>query len=84
MNDNNLMPNMTKNKVNSSINAQLDIIDEFRGSVESGDITDFMIIGLDKTHQPYANFYCNDVIIGLGMLEAGKLNLLNKLGENNE
>lgn len=75
-----LMPKASKSraKVNNEINGQMQVVESFKELVESGQVSEFIVAGLDADNQIILASYCGDVITGLGILEMGKFALLNQ------
>ena len=54
----------------------LDIVDQFRKSVETGEINEFVIASLDSDGEVILTTCCKDLIGGIGLFEMGKNILL--------
>lgn len=78
-----LMPKASKNKVkiNNDMSGQVQVIESFNEMIQSGQVSEFIITGLDNDGQIILASYCGDLITGLGMMEMGKLALMNQQTE---
>lgn len=77
------MPKASKKKTATSADCsnQLNILESFKEMVESGNVEEFIIAGLDGDNQIILASYCGDIITGLGILEMGKYALMNQQAE---
>lgn len=75
------MPKTSKEKVNPvtmGLSEQLEVIDKFRDIVNDGQVEDFFIIGIDGSNQMIMASFCHDTVRGVGILELGKMALVNQ------
>lgn len=75
-----LMPK-TSREVSASggdVDEQLDVLTQFSEIIESGQVEEFIIIGIDEHKQMVMASYYNDTITGIGLLEMGKYALMSK------
>jgi hypothetical protein len=80
---NGLMPKISK-EVTGKLgcnNDQLEIIEEFKTLIDSGRMSDFIIIGRDQDSQLVLAATTDDLIGNLGLLEICKFTFLNQQGD---
>jgi hypothetical protein len=75
-----LMPKVSKEKTNGNPSSapQADVVESFKKMVESGVIQEFIITALDSDGQVVLASFCEDITLGLGILEMGKFALINQ------
>lgn len=75
-----IMPKASKEKVgtSNSIQDQLDVLDRFRELIETGQIDEFVITGIDNERQLVLASFCYDIIGGVGILELAKTTMINQ------
>lgn len=66
-------PEQAKEKYKEDL---LEVLDEFRQMVESGEITEYVISSLDKDGEVILTACCKDLVGGVGMLEMAKTALI--------
>lgn len=81
---NGLMPKASTEKYNvkgSTITDQLEVLDNFKSVITSGEISNFIVIGVDHEGQIVLASYCDDIIEGVGILETAKFAYLRQQSE---
>lgn len=80
-----IMPKVTKKKeAANEITNQTDILSSFQTMINNGEISQFIIAGLDSNRQLVIATYCKDVVEGLGTLDLAKIALVNQQGDGTE
>lgn len=79
-----LMPKASKEKRKSDNKDQIEVAEKFLEVVKDNQLEEFMIVGLEKNGQILISSYCDDYVVAMGLLELGKIALLQKPAEEVE
>ena len=72
------MPEANEYKSGSGITDKLGVVDEFRSMVEKGEVKEFIITGVADDGNLILASYCESLAEGVGLMELGKMSLINR------